>query len=133
MPYLIHTMFWVGVWMPIGAIVFVIAKLIAGDAATFMITGHEVTTQHFSVGFGVVPLAVAVLGVVLAYGIWAQRVYPRYLVMAILITSAVWLNVQMFRTMHISWTPIAAAIATVTAVRYLARNPDVVEYYNRRR
>ena len=133
MPYLIHTMFWVGVWMPIGATAFVLAKLFMRDAATITVNGQEVTAAElFSYG-GAVPLAVGLVGIALAYGIWAERSYPRYLVIIVLVGAAVWANVRMVQTWDVSWTPIAAAIGAIGAVRHLIRNPDVVDYYTRRR
>jgi hypothetical protein len=129
MPYLVHSMFWVGVFMPIGAIAFVVAKLLVGDA---VLNGQEVTaTELYSYG-GAVPLAVACAGVALAYGIWAEHTYPRYLVMIVLTGAAVWSNIRMIQTHHISWEPIAAAIGAIGAIRYLTRNPNVVDYYSRR-
>lgn len=132
MPYLVHTMFWVGVWMPVGAICFVVLKLLLGDGLTLTLEGQEITSHDLLGAGGVAPLTVALVGIALAYGIWAERSYPRYLAIAVIVAGAGWMNIRMIQTLHVSWEPIGAAIAAVGSVRYLARNPDVVDYYSRR-
>lgn len=131
MPFVLHTMFWVGFWMPVGAVLVVCLKLFAGDYGSFHLYDQEVTAADLFISGGAIPLAVAAIGVALAYGIWSKREYPRYLSILVLAAGALWANIRMFRTLEISWAPIAAAIAASASIKYLLTNPDVKEYYRR--
>ena len=129
MPFVVHSMFWVGFSMPIGAVVFVCLKLLLGESVDLTLYDQAVTSRALFFGAGVIPLAVALIGIALAYGVWSKRTYPRYLSMIVLAAEALWANVRMFQTSSVSWEPIAAAIAASVSIKYLLTNPDVKEYY----
>jgi hypothetical protein len=128
MPFVLHGMFWVGFWMPIGAMVFVGLKLLVGDVE-LTLYDQDVTSRDLLLGAGVIPITVAFVGIALAYGIWSKRAYPRYLSIVVLVAGALWANIRMFQTLSISWAPIAAAIGAIVSTKYLLMNPDVKEYY----
>jgi len=130
MPFVVYTMFWFGISMPIGAVFFVCFRLLAGDDAELTLYGQEVTSRELFVASGAIPLTVAAVGVALAYGIWSKREYPRYLSMIVLGSGALWANIRMFQTSSLSWEPIVLAIFAVSSIRYLVSNPDVKEYYH---
>jgi hypothetical protein len=129
MPFVLHSMFWIGFWMPIGAAVFVGLKLLVGESVGLTVYDQDVTARDLFWGAGVIPLAVALIGIALAYGVWSKRTYPRYLSIIVLAVGALWANIRMFQTLHMSWAPIAAAIGASVSIRYLLTNPDVKEYY----
>lgn len=133
MPFVVHSMFWVGFWMPIGAVVFVCLKLFFAESVD--LTLYDLTfydqagTSDLFLGAGFIPLTVALIGIALAYGVWSRRTYPRYLSIIVLAAEAAWANVRMFQTTSISWEPIALAIGAGVSIKYLLTNPDVKEYY----
>lgn len=129
MPFVVHSMFWVGFGMPILALVFVGLKLLLGESVDLTLYDQEVTSRDLFFGAGLIPLAVALIGIALAYGVWSKRTYPRYLSIMILAAEALWANVRMFQTLNISWEPIGFAIGASISIKYLLTNPDVKEYY----
>lgn len=122
MPKILHGMFWSGVVMVLVPIVAAVAKLFWPDKVTILLGGQD--TTRF-----VLP-AIVIIGAALAYGVWAEHEYARYLAMAVLIAIASWMIWLMF----VDFSPalIVEVIGTGTALRYLVRNPDVIEYYTRR-
>ena len=129
MPLVLHRMFWVGLWMLIGGPAFAGLKLLANEHISIFVLNQEVTSHDLLVSAGVVPLSVAAVGVALAYGVWAERTYPRYLSIGVLAAGALWVNVRMFHTLSFSIEAIAASIAAIGSIRYLLRSADVRAYY----
>jgi hypothetical protein len=129
MPFVLHTMFWVGFWMPIGAGVFVGLRLLAGDHVKLYVLDQDVAWDDRFLSAGVVASFVAAVGIALAYGVWAERTYPRHLSIVVLAAGALWANVRMFQTLNLSWAPIAVLIVAIGSIRYLLVNADVREYY----
>lgn len=117
MPLVLKTMFWTGIALALAALGFAIRYLLFG-------------VEDF-LAYEIVFLAVAVVGIALAYGIWAKLVYPRYLSMVVVAGIAVWANVEMIRTRSIDLSAIAALVGAYASIRYLLTNPDVKEYYRR--
>jgi len=132
MPVAVQGMFWSSVLVVfVAAITF--AVTIPGGSIGLSVLGQHVDrdTLLWPGGSGGVLALAAAVGLLIAYGVWSERGYPRNLAVASLVGCIGWAVASVFKTHDLSAETIVGVIAAVGAIRSMIFSADMRGYYPR--